>query len=216
MNPTKRARRGSRKRDSEPPGCSGTAGDVIRPTSHGRSPSAREGAGPGPGWEMPRIGENNARYRTKIEVLRDIVRAATNEERKTRIIGMANLNQVSFQRYSSLGVSLGLLQPTGSGLSATPAAEEWLGAVDTIISKSSEVAAAIDTLYRLTPPIRNGGNGSARGKPPYDAVQLLARLAWADLRPSAQAISAGRTPPTRHTAPRDAFPPMKRPSGRGR
>jgi hypothetical protein len=163
-------------------------------------------------WE--RVADSSGRYRTKIEVLRDIVRAATSEKRKTRIIGMANLNQVSFQRYSALGVSLGLLEPSGSGLAATPAAEEWLGAVDTILSKSSEVAAAIDTLYRLTQPERNGGNGGTRGKPPYDAVQLLARLAWADLRPSARAISAGRPAPLRRlSVPRDhRFSSLKRPT----
>lgn len=137
-------------------------------------------------------GDGSGRYRTKIEVLRDIVRAASNEERKTRIIGMANLNQSSFQRYSKLGVSLGLLEPTASGLTATPAAEEWLFAVDTILSKGTEVAAAIDSLYRLTQPTSENGKSTPRGKPPYDAVQLLARLAWADLRPASRGISGGR------------------------
>ncbi|MGP8078087.1 MAG: winged helix-turn-helix domain-containing protein [Thermoplasmata archaeon] len=130
------------------------------------------------------------RYRTKIEVLRDLVRAASTEERKTRIIGMANLNQSSFYRYSSLAVDLGLVEPTGVGLSATPAGEEWLGVVNAILMKGSEVSEAIENLGRLT---GTPGSGQARGKPPYNAVQLLARLAWADLKAPSGGISGGRT-----------------------
>ena len=133
---------------------------------------------------MVRVGSGNGRYRTKIEVLRDIVRAASTEQRKTRIIGMANLNQGSFQRYASLGVSLGLLKPTQIGLMATPAGEEWLGAVETILSKTSEVAAAIESLGRITHGGHPGAAARERPKPAYDAVQLLGRLAWADLRPA--------------------------------
>jgi len=165
---------------------------------------------------MERMGGGNGRYRTKIEVLRDIVRAASTEERKTRIIGMANLNQGSFQRYASLGVSLGLLKPTGVGLSATPAAEEWLGAVETILSKSSEVAAAIESLGRITRIPGEGGRRSSRQKPAYDAVQLLGRLAWADLRPSAAGISAGRTGTTRRPAARARSSGTSRRTGAGR
>jgi len=141
------------------------------------------------------VGGSSGRYRTKIEVLRDVVRAATGEERKTRIIGLANLNQTSFRRYTRLGLSLGLLRPTGAGLTATPAAKEWLLAVDAILSKSTEVATAIDSLYRLTLPAPNGGKLPARGKPPYDAVQLLARLAWSDLRPAARGSVTARALP---------------------
>jgi predicted transcriptional regulator len=140
------------------------------------------------------VAESSGRYRTKIEVLRDIVRAASTEERKTRIIGMANLNQGSFRRYSALGVSLGLLRTTSNGFSATPAAEEWLSAVDGVLSKGEELATAIEALSRLSQGPANGGNGSGRGRPAYDAVQLLARLAWADVRPG-DGLPLGRPAP---------------------
>jgi hypothetical protein len=129
---------------------------------------------------------------------------------------MANLNQSSFQRYSKLGVSLGLLEPTHSGLTTTPAAEEWLFAVDTILSKGNEVAAAIDSLYRLTQPTGEGGKSAPRGKPPYDAVQLLARLAWADLRPTARGISGAHQGVARRAYAHEAAQNTRRPIGPSR
>jgi len=159
---------------------------------------------------MARGGRPGGRYRTKIEVLRDIVRAASTEERKTRIIGLANLNQGSFQRYYQLGLSLGLLVPTATGVTATRAADEWLTAVDSILSKSSELSAAIDTLNRLTLPVSGSGGIRTRPRASHDAVQLLARLAWTDLRSTGRRTGDGLPPLIQPHLPTD------RPIPRGR
>jgi predicted transcriptional regulator len=123
---------------------------------------------------------DNRRYRTKIEVLRDLLEAASRERRKTRIIGTANLNQESFQRYAGLAMGAGLLQVTNGMYFLTPAAKDWLRAVDGVLRKGTEVSVALAGLSRLTrrPTER-------RTSPPVDmgelARQLVARLAWSEL-----------------------------------
>jgi predicted transcriptional regulator len=128
------------------------------------------------------------RYRTKIEVLRDLVRAATRERRKTRIIGVANLNRGSFDRYAEVAVSMGLLESRGQEYIATPIARDWLGAVDGILARGSQVAAALKQLGRLTP----GGREADPSRGNDLTQQLLARLAWAELVAPHLSVSGAR------------------------
>ena len=55
------------------------------------------------------------RYRTKLEVLRDVLWAAKRTPRQTRIIGMANLNLESFSRYARFTVAEGLRRRENGG-----------------------------------------------------------------------------------------------------
>jgi len=120
------------------------------------------------------------RYRTKVEILRDLLDAASKARRKTRIIGLANLNQESFQRYAALAISAGLLREQDGHYVPTPRAKEWLRAVDSVLRKGSEVSSALASLSRLT-------RQSLRPLPstPEEtgeiARQLLGRLAWSEL-----------------------------------
>ena len=85
-------------------------------------------------------------YRTQVEVLRDLIDAAKREHCKTRIIGLANLNQESFTRYSALAASMGFLAQSGRSYRSTAAAEEWLGAANGVLAKRTELDRALRSL----------------------------------------------------------------------
>jgi predicted transcriptional regulator len=142
-------------------------------------------AAPGPGsagWRgngqfgMP----TQRRYRTKLEVLRDLVVAAAREPRKTRIIGLANLNRTSFDRYARLALSLGLLEHRAGGYAPTALAEGWVDAVDSVLGKGSELSAALGQLSQLT---SRGARPAApkRSADTESTVRSIARLAWSNL-----------------------------------
>jgi len=93
---------------------------------------------------------------------------------------MANLNQESFRRYSDLALAAGLLQVTNRYYAVTPAAKEWLRAVDGVLRKGSEVSVALTSLSRITR--RPAGRGyPERPDTAEIARQLVARLAWSEL-----------------------------------
>lgn len=115
-----------------------------------------------------------------MEILRDLLDAASRAHRKTRIIGIANLNQESFQRYSALAVSAGLLRHQDGHYATTPHAKEWLRAVDSVLRKGTEVSSALASLSRLTRQTVRSGAASPEESGEV-ARQLLGRLAWAEL-----------------------------------
>ncbi len=120
------------------------------------------------------------RYRAKLEVLRDLVLAAAREPRKTRIIGLANLNRSSFDRYVRLAISLGLLEHRGAGYAPTALAEGWLEAVDSVLGKGTELSTALGQLSQIT--VR--GSRAKAGPSSFDrdsTVRSIARLAWSNL-----------------------------------
>lgn len=93
---------------------------------------------------------------------------------------MANLNQESFERYAGLAVSAGLLQVAGRSYGLTPAAKEWMRAVDGVLRKGTEVSVALASLSRLTRrPVDPPHPGSQDAG--EVARQLVARLAWSEL-----------------------------------
>lgn len=115
-----------------------------------------------------------------MEILRDLLDAASRAHRKTRIIGIANLNQESFQRYSALAISAGLLRQQDGHYATTPHAKEWLRAVDSVLRKGTEVSSALASLSRLTRSTFRS-NASSPEESGEIARQLLGRLAWAEL-----------------------------------
>ena len=114
-------------------------------------------------------------YRTKIEVLRDFLRAAQDPVPKTRIIGAANLNPGSFQRYLHLCTERELIAATSAGFVVTPRADPILAAIEGVISKTSELDHAVRLLERSgqNGPGQNGSNGRA--------LRYVARHAWTEL-----------------------------------
>jgi predicted transcriptional regulator len=111
-------------------------------------------------------------YRTKIEVLRDFLRAAREPAPKTRIIGAANLNPSSFQRYLRLCAENHLVTSTAGGYVATPRALRILEAIEGVISKTSELEGAVHYFERSAQgrPAPGGHYGSA--------LRYASREAW--------------------------------------
>ncbi len=153
---------------------------------------------------------SHARYRTKIELLRDLVAAASREERKTRLIGIANLNRRSFDRYTSLAMSLGLVRETEVGFTATAIAGPWLASLEDVMSKSSELTQLMDEMVRAVRPAKGLTPRGAFSPPVQAFSRLLGRLAWDDLLGGRTALSGGqlgRGPRGSRPAPAPEGPP---------
>jgi predicted transcriptional regulator len=112
------------------------------------------------------------RYRTKIEVLRDFLEAVRRTPRKTRVIGLANLNPVSFEKYLALSVALGLVDSASGGYQLTRRADVALESIQRFLDRSSALGTSLQDLhgaFRLAPVDGPGGD---------DAHRLISRLAW--------------------------------------
>lgn len=85
-------------------------------------------------------------YRTRLEVLHDFLEASRRTTRKTRIIGLANLNPGYFDIYAQFCLDHGLLELTTDGYRSTELAEQVLVAIRRILSKTAELDGAIRSL----------------------------------------------------------------------
>lgn len=138
---------------------------------------------------------SEGRYRSKIEVLRDLLEAARHGRCKTRIIGRANLNEESFARYAVLALSEGLLERVDHGFRATPLAEEWLGRANLVLAKRAELANALEVLGRVTDPARGTRSSiSSHVGDPW-SLRLSTRLSGTDLTFGTQNVSGGNFVP---------------------
>lgn len=133
-------------------------------------------------------------YRTKIEILRDLVGAADRDSRKSRIISHANLNEESFSRYSSLAMQHGLLGRTPVGYRATDRGQEWVHAADRVLTKRSELFAALRDLRTLTSATREASSGDLPGAARFEAPSCRPLLDLHSLR-----VSEGMLPGTEAT-----------------
>lgn len=119
------------------------------------------------------------KYRSKVEVLRDFLEATHEQSTKSRIIGIANLNRVLFQRYLNLAVSFDLVAVTPRGYRLTARARPAIEAIDRYLARRNEAVSALHELRRVCHEGR--GRGSARsGLPRIDPEQLLARPRWTE------------------------------------
>jgi len=148
----------------------------------GSSPPAPQ-AGPGDG-RVRSSQPKGGRYRTKVEVLRDFLLATREESRKTRIIGTANLNPASFQKYLASCIRLNLVQKSAHGYELTARAEVVLDRIERLLEMSSEVESALVGLNRFL------GEGSGAGEV-SPTLRFVSRLAW----------NPGRRPTEDHGTP---------------
>ena len=151
----------------------------------------RSRPGPGP-WSGPggRWGVRASRsYRTKLEVLRDFLRAAQEPAPKTRIIGAANLNPLSFRKYLRLCTDQDLIMAVSGGYVATPRATPLLEAIDGLMLKTSELEDALRVLERNAPSGRPSDGG---GTNPFRQVL---REAWNEIALRTFDPSDGRRAP---------------------
>jgi len=115
------------------------------------------------------------RYRTNLEVLRDILQAAQSPSPKTRLIGAANLNPRSFQEYLQFCTDHGLIGRASGGYVCTARAVSVIESIEEVLSKTAELDSAVqqfrvNVTKRLFPPSDNGS-----------ALRYVSRLAWEEV-----------------------------------
>jgi predicted transcriptional regulator len=148
-------------------------------------------------------------YRSKLEVLRDFLRAAQEPVPKTRIIGAANLNPLSFRRYLRVCTERDLITSVSGGYVTTPRAGALLEAIDSVMVKREELEQAVRALGRhsLESTVPDG----------LDPTRRVLREAWNEItlesipRPNGHR-SAVTVSPVGETLP--GRPPRDRPSPR--
>lgn len=115
-----------------------------------------------------------ARYRSKLEVFRDLLVATRHASKKTRIIGLANLNPSTFQRHMAIARAQGLVTVAAGGFQLTQKADQVLAALQELMAKSNELDNTIQFLERsgLPPAGTRWSDGTV--------LRQVSRLAWGE------------------------------------
>jgi predicted transcriptional regulator len=106
------------------------------------------------------------RNRGRLEILHDFLEAARREPKKTRIIGLANLNPASFEKYLRYCLELDLMRVTPGGYRLTPRADVAQLAIRRFMEKSQELDGAFRDLQRTFGTLglsSAGDRGGSRG-----------------------------------------------------
>lgn len=114
------------------------------------------------------------RYRTKPEVLNDFLDAVRRSPKKTRIVGLANLNPASFEKYLAFCQAFDLVETFPGGYHLTTKGVGALDALERLATKTSEIHRAVEDLQRIlgTPSAVRGGELTLR---------WASRLAWDEI-----------------------------------
>lgn len=126
-------------------------------------------------------------YRGRVEILRDFLGAVGAHERKTRIIGVANLNPSSFQKYLDFCLTLDLVQKSPGGYRLTPRANAVLDSIDRLLVKSGEVD---DTLVEFRRAFSRSQSVAPGTK---STLRYISRLAWDEVCRTNAGSAAGGT-----------------------
>ena len=113
-----------------------------------------------------------ARYRSKLELFQEMLEATRHASRKTRIIGLANLNPRTFQKYMDFASSHGLTVEKNGTYRLTDRADRALAVLRQVAVKSTELDATILQLKRGT------WLGRIDGWTEGDALRQISRIAW--------------------------------------
>ena len=149
-------------------------------------------------------------YRSKIEVLRDFLRAAQQPVPKTRLIGTANLNPASFRRYLKLCTERSLIVNVSGGYVTTPRATPVLIAIDSLILKRDELEGAFRVLTR---DALDGVVPSENSARPF---RHILREAWNEIVLAPAPRAGGVPDPSAPSTPEVVPPsPARRPRPRG-
>lgn len=144
------------------------------------------------------------RYRSKLEVFRDVLVATRHASKKTRIMGLANLNPTTFHKHMDFAIDQGLIVINGGEYHLTDKADRVLAALQELMAKSNELDRAIQSLERsAVPKNRNQWSEGA-------VLRNVSRIAWGEVHqsgsvgPSAFSKSGGlsRAPGGAHREPR--------------
>jgi len=138
------------------------------------------------------VGPSRA-YRSKIEVLRDFLLAASEPIPKTRLIGTANLNPGSFQRYLRICTERELITSISGGYVTTPKARSLLAAIDGLMSTTGQIEHAFRVLGSNGEPVAAPSSHEPGRESPFPlngvASRHVLRQAWNEivLRPPPRA-----------------------------
>lgn len=107
-------------------------------------------------------------------MLGDFLGAVGQAPRKTRIVGLANLNPASFEKYLSFCLELRLVEARPDGYHLTPKAAAARSALEEIVTKSGEVDRAVGALQHALGHGRDAGDGAL-------TLRWVSRLAWTEV-----------------------------------
>lgn len=103
------------------------------------------------------------RYRRRFDIVADIISAAGQGARRTKIMYFANLSHLLLKRYLQDAVRAGFLRPVGKEFSVTPKGQDFLDKYLRFSGKYSRVSADLEVLQseaeeleRLCRPRRDG------------------------------------------------------------
>jgi predicted transcriptional regulator len=115
-------------------------------------------------------------YRSKLELFRDVLVATRYASKRTRIIGLANLNPGTFQKHMSLASAHGLVRVEGGDFRLTERAEPVLVAVQDLLTRSHAIDGAVKVLDQS---LHSPGEGlRADGS----VLHHVSRIAWAEIQ----------------------------------
>ena len=118
---------------------------------------------------------NGRAYRTRLEVLRDILGVPGDEANKSRIIRLANLNPTAFDRYVTFCLQTGLLELEDNRYRKTGVSVPAMQAIDLVLAKAGELGCAIRDLGMTL------GREGVEPDPEAPAVRFASTAAWGDL-----------------------------------
>ena len=145
-------------------------------------PSTRGG---GTGTRMTRRkGTSGRAYRTKVEVFRDVLVATRLSSKKTRIMGLANLNPATFRRHMAVARSQGLVTVIAGEYLLTEKANRALQALDDLVARSRE----LDDVVRFLE--QNALPPSASQWPAGEVLRRISSTAWSDAQRGDGALSS--------------------------
>ncbi len=114
------------------------------------------------------------RYRSKLEVLRDLLVATRHASKKTRIMGLGNFNPATFRKHMGFAVDQGLVVANNGDYRLTNRADQVLAALQELMAKSTELDITIQFLERsgLPPGAKQWSEGAV--------LRQVSRLAWSE------------------------------------
>jgi predicted transcriptional regulator len=111
------------------------------------------------------------RYRRRFDIVADIIDAAQQGARKTKIMYFANLSYLLLTKYLDDAVRAGFLKPAGDMFFATPKGQEFLDRYQRLSGRASRLEANLeelrneaDELEQMCRPRRNGSKGCRRSR----------------------------------------------------
>lgn len=133
-------------------------------------------------------GTNGQRYRARVEILRDILKATTSEMGKTRLRRSANLNPDSFDYYLAFCVGAGLLEPAGGKFRRTDFGDTTVASINRLMDSARELGLAVQRIGMV--PKKDDVPAAPSGA----IVRFASMEAWSVLARRGAQIGAFRLP----------------------